>query len=453
MVEALANTTYEAQPINGRQLQGLKVVVVGFGALTGMAVTRFLVAHGAEVTAYDRRSHHDLKAAIDHFADSKDDIHWQLGDQGKSADNYHWIADQDLLVASPGVPLSEAIFEASKKLDIAIISEVELAWRHTQTPIIAVTGTNGKTTCCHLIAGLLERAGKRVFLGGNYGNPLINACGGNYDYIVAELSSFQLETIDKFRPHIAVLLNVTADHLDRHGSIEHYQHIKEQIFANQRKGDFALLNTNLTRVTTNPEVTRFEVDEQQLDQHTKIDLRSSPLLGRHNYFNLTMMAKVGEILGIEEAVIVEHVKSAKGLPHRLEIVAMVDGIQYINDSKSTTVASTLEALKTVTDNLVIILGGKDKGSDYSPLRPLLAENHVKAIVAYGSAAPIIATSLEMDNKITQIVDFREAVRVAQQQCQSGDALLLSPAASSLDQFQDYCERGDTFRDIVTKECR
>lgn len=443
------------------KLQGKRVLVVGL-ARTGIGVVRFLAEKRARVTATDIRTADELQeysSAIRGLA-----VNTELG-----AHRVETFLNADLIVVSPGVPLSIEPITAAREKGIEVISEIELACRFIRDPIIGVTGTNGKTTTTLLLGDMLKASGRRVFVGGNVGNPLIDCAGrGTWDYVVAEISSFQLEAIDTFRPHIALMLNISEDHLDRYPAYGEYIRAKFRIFSNQRPSDFAVLNASdgiiyamsseikarkwYFSLTSPVEVGAF-LDGDDLVCHDqsgnteRLELSQVSLKGIHNIENMLAAVAAAKICSCPREAIQTALESFKGLPHRLEFVRELDGVTFYNDSKGTNVGSVVKSLRSFYQPIILIAGGKDKGGDYSPLKGTVVER-VKLLVLMGEASRRMAEALGGCVPTEMAGTLEEAVHRAFDDAEPGDIVLLSPACSSFDMFRDYEERGNLFKEIV-----
>ena len=409
-----------------------KVTVVGL-ARSGLASANLLDSLGAEVWVTDAAStpqiHENLKKLKSHR------IKVQTGKHTRE-----FIEGRDLVVISPGVSdKSEAVLWAGE-LNVPVISELELAASLCKGKIIAITGTNGKTTVTTLVGEILKFAGKKVFVLGNIGTPfsaeVMNI--GKDDFVSLEVSSFQLEKIKTFRPYVAVVLNFTQDHLDRYKDINEYLQAKKRIFLNQTKDDWAVLNFD------DPVV-------RALDKSTKAVVRYFNQGSSTSNLNPNQLAvmTVGSIFGISKESCYEVFKNFKGIEHRMEFVTSINGIEFINDSKGTTVDSTVWALKNMSRPVVLIAGGLDKKSDYSVIKDLVKER-VKKVVLIGQAKEKIRRSFEGLLPLEDAGSFDEAVSVAFKSAKDGDIVLLSPMCASFDMFKDYEERGRIFKDIVRK---
>ena len=443
------------------ELQGKRVLVVGV-ARTGMATARFCVARGARVTATDDRGPEQLAGAVQ-----------QLRDLGCTlafgANQSAVFAEQDLIVPSPGVPSNHPGLALARKAGVPIWSEIELAWRFLHGRLIAVTGSNGKTTTTALIGHILAASGKPVIVAGNIGTPLIARVDDSSDktIAVAEVSSFQLELIDCFRPDISVLLNLTPDHLDRHASFEDYARAKARIFENQTERDAALLNADdpatAERAPSRPQIFWFsrkkrvvsgaylqgdqiifrrEGEDVALLSRSAIGLR-----GNHNLENVLAAASAAFLADAATAEIAAGVHSFPGVEHRLEFVAEISGVSFFNDSKATNVDATMKALDAFPRGVLVILGGKDKGSDYTPLVPLLRER-AKLVLLIGAASEKIAAQLGGAVPFERAGTLERAVAMASERSREGDTVLLAPACASFDQFEDYEHRGRIFKQLV-----
>src|SRR5208283_256048 len=442
-------------------VKGKRVLVVGVGK-NGVASAIFLEKHGARVTVSDARTEEELPQDIP-----------QLLDHGISVETGHHsertFRDQDLIVISPGVPFDVPQLVQARALGIPVIGEVELAARFLKGNIVAITGSNGKTTTTALAGAIIAAGGRTVLVGGNIGTPAINFVEISDDdtWIVLEISSFQLETIESFRPKIAVVLNVTPDHLDRHYTFENYAAAKARIFENQTASDFAILNADnascvAMAAKTKAPVYRFSrVKEVELGAFTRgeriiwrdgkterevMPVSEISLKGSHNVENVLAGICVGMLAGIEPTQIRGAVSAFKAVEHRLEYVATVRGVDYYNDSKATNVDATIKALESFPGRIHLILGGKDKGSDYSILNPLL-EERVKRVYTVGTAAAKIESQVR-GTEVVSAGTLEAAVRRASEGATPGDVVLLAPACASFDQFDSYEHRGRVFKEAV-----
>ncbi len=449
------------------------ISVVGLGK-SGMAAAHLLAAVGAHVRLVDQKPESELAELPARFQHTNVEVFG--GDRFREG-----ISSAKLVILSPGVPLAlDAIVEA-RKHGAQVIGEIELASWFLPMPIVAVTGTNGKSTAVSMMGRILEESGRSVFVGGNLGTPLSEAAlavyqesqanpGGScpYDFAVVEVSSFQLETIDRFHPFISVLLNITADHLDRHGTFADYVAAKGRIFENQMAEDFAVLNVDDSQLIPLHDTIRglfigFSMKERLhngvfLDGHMimaslsgqtyeVMPLEEIQLLGAHNVANVLAAVAVGVLCESPISAIRRAIGSYRGREHALEIVRTRQGVMFVNDSKGTNVDATIKALESFTQPVVIILGGKDKGSDFSRLRDVLLQQ-AKAIVLIGEATEAIASALEGMGHVHRADSLAQAVTFAERMAVAGDVVLLSPACASFDMFRDYLDRGQQFRDLV-----
>jgi UDP-N-acetylmuramoylalanine--D-glutamate ligase len=441
-----------------------KVVVIGAG-LSGQALVRFFCDKGALVTLSDRREMADLKG-LENLQDCQLDF-----DLGRHTPDI--FRQADLIVVSPGVPLTiEPLVEAAGA-GVPVLGEVEIAARELQAPMIAVTGTNGKSTTTSLIGEMLLGWGHDCFVGGNLGTPLVTACGKHYDSLVVELSSFQLEAIETFSPTFALMLNLSEDHLDRYPDFASYLAAKEAIFRNMGLGQYAILNDNDLRVRELLVPVAVKkvwfsavrlLDEgmgrrgdqlvwRWLGEEVRFELNQLKLKGEHNIENVMAALIAPLIMGIPPELAWQKVCAFTGLPHRMQLVSSFLGLSWIDDSKGTNVGSVVKSLAGLPAPVTLIAGGKDKGGDYAPLRESLRQK-VACMLLLGEAAPRMALELG-DCCTTRLVkDMAEAVRVAAEISGVGSTVLLSPACSSFDMYPSYAARGADFaRQVEALEVR
>jgi UDP-N-acetylmuramoylalanine--D-glutamate ligase len=410
-------------------LTGLRTLVVGMEK-SGRAAFEFLHAHGAEATATDLKPQR-----IGNFRPQTDELF-----------DEPW----DLIVPSPGVPLDLPALARARERGVKIIGEVELAAAYLQGPIIGITGSNGKTTTTSLVGHILRHSKTPVQVGGNIGTPVLamTATSRADQWNVLELSSFQLETVQDFHADVAVCLNVTQNHLDRHHTFENYAAAKGNLFRTQKPGSFAVLNANDEVCRSFEKLTAAQVVWfRGEDIDTLMPRGEIPIPGMHNAENVMAAAAVAEIAGISKADIVSAVKSFKAVEHRLEFVAEIAGVRFYNDSKATSVDATIKALDSFGGNLWIILGGKDKGSDYTVLRDRLRLKAHAALLV-GAAAEKIALQIEGATTLIHSGTIENAVAEAWKRAKPGDTILLAPACASFDQFQSYEHRGQVFKELI-----
>jgi UDP-N-acetylmuramoylalanine--D-glutamate ligase len=448
------------------ELKGKKVLVVGLGK-SGRSAALFLRHRGAQVTVSDMRSAEALAKELPALLE--EGIAVETGGHGLLT-----FRRQDLIVVSPGVPLTTPELQQVRKLNLPITGEVELASRFLKTKILAITGSNGKTTTTTLCGEILKAGGLATQVGGNIGLPVIELVDEANNvaeaWSVLEISSFQLETVDLFRPKIAVILNITPDHLDRHGTYENYALTKERIFAAQTREDYLVLNGDDTRVqqaagraraqvywfsltkivrqgasVLNGEIA-FRASEQSSFEPV-LPLSSIPLKGDHNIENVLAAVCAAKLAGVANEAIAQAVRAFRAVEHRLEFVADIAGVAYYNDSKATNVDATMKALAAFPGGIHLILGGKDKNSDYTLLRPLL-EQRVKAVYTIGAAAEKIEREIAGATHIVAAKTLQAAVEQAAASAASGEIVLLAPACSSFDQFDSYEHRGRVFKELV-----
>jgi len=448
------------------ELNGKRVLVVGLGK-SGVASALFMKARGARVTVSDTKSGDELRNEIPVLLDHG--ITVETGGHGDRT-----FRGQDLIVVSPGVPVDAPPLVQARTLGESVIGEIELAAQFLPGPIVAITGSNGKTTTTTLTGEIMTAGGFPALVGGNIGTPAISlADRAKPDtVIVLEISSFQLETVQTFRPKVAVVLNVTPDHLDRHRTFEVYTDAKARIFENQQQNDFAVLNADDPTCVAMAGRTRAQVfwfsRLKEVKQGTwvedgKIVFRDNsaqrellqvsdiPLKGAHNLENVLAAACSGILMGCAPEKIRQAVHNFKAVEHRLEFVATIGDVDYYNDSKATNVDATIKALESFPANILLILGGKDKGSDYTVLNDLLRQR-VKRVYTIGAAAAKIeaqiASSKNGGPEVVQAETLENAIRKAHASAKPGDVVLLAPACASFDQFKSYEHRGKVFKEIV-----
>ncbi len=433
-----------------------KIVVMGL-ARTGVACARFLAGQGAIVTATDLRDEQVLAPVIQELDGLG--IHWALG--------YHDKIDflaADLIVVSPGVPMTHPLLVASREAGVEIVSEIELASRFISAPIVAITGTNGKTTTTTITGEIFKQCGLATYVGGNIGDPLIEMVESKQpvERVVAEISSFQLEWISTFRPKVAALLNLSEDHLDRYASYQEYIAAKLRLFENQSADDFAVVNRDDKLVwesaqtltaTLFPFSRSRELDEGIFCRNSQIIYRHDgaelqfpadrfKLTGVHNLENIMAALACTLLLGADPAKALETVQNFESLHHRMEFVRKFKGVNYYEDSKATNVGSVEKALESFNE-ITLIAGGKDKGGSYAPLVALI-QQRVQHLILIGEAADRMQLELGALTDTHRAVTLEEAVWIASQITTPGGTVLMSPACSSFDMFKDYEERANRF---------
>ncbi|MCW5798905.1 MAG: UDP-N-acetylmuramoylalanine--D-glutamate ligase [Nitrospira sp.] len=455
-------------------VKDLQVTVVGL-ARSGVGAARLLNYLGARVTVADRKEPQELTTILSQLDQSS--IAVRVGAQYESA-----LEGADLVVISPGVPTQLEALNRVRARGVRVIGELELATRYVTAPIVAVTGTNGKSTTVTLIGKFLQESGKRAFVGGNLGIAAseaaltcVQAKPGSpapYEYVVLETSSFQLETIEQFHPYIASILNVTLDHMDRYNSVEAYVAAKARIFTNQTAGDYSLFNLDDTRVAalrgnTKAAVLGFSRSGSTVSgvagatvldgdlivttvrgQREEICRRSDMrLIGLHNVENVMAAVTYGLLCGCSIDAIRAVLRSFPGLEHALEVVRERRGVRYVNDSKGTNVDAVLKALEGIEQPIWLIAGGRDKGGDFSRLEGAIRER-VKGLILIGEAAGRIQAAMGDFDRCRPAATLRDAVELAAREAQPGEVVLLSPACASFDMFADYQDRGRQFKALV-----
>lgn len=445
---------------------GDAILIIG-AARSGVASAEYLLSIGKQIVISDMNT----KLA--------EDVETQLGHASVS---YVWGKQPDvaalqpeLIVMSPGVPLSIPPVVKARELGIPVISEPELAFRYSDVPFVAITGTNGKTTTTTLTAFLLEKEGRKVVAGGNIGLPLISQCPkmSANDIVVAEMSSFQLESVDSFCPKVAVVMNLTPDHLDRHKTMEAYAAAKANIFKNQGPEEYLLLNKDDAIVAAMAAGAKSHVyyfsQQEILDEGIwledgnlvyRLDKNGAPqvlipaaeigIVGSHNWQNAMAASLAALLMGQQPEIIAERLRAFKGVAHRMEPVATIDGVLYVNDSKGTNPDSTEKALGSYGERpIVLIAGGRNKGSDMAVLVPLMRA-HCRGVVLVGEATGDFIDAFARTSYTDYVCAdfFEDAVAKAREMAQSGDVVLLSPACASWDMFDNFEQRGDLFKELV-----
>jgi UDP-N-acetylmuramoylalanine--D-glutamate ligase len=440
---------------------GKKIVVIGMGK-TGIATALFLGKQGAKVTVTDEKPFDQWSAEFELIAKEK----WlEIGKY-----NADILADAGMVIPSPGVPPYNDLLVAALKKKIPVISEIELAYRFLKIPLIAVTGTNGKTTTTTLLGEILKHSGKKIFVGGNIGTPLIGyvESSNKDDFVVAEISSFQLQWVDKFHPFIAMLLNVTSDHFNYHGSFAEYRRIKARVFARQDKNDIAILNaadqaqegieenirSKIVKFSSSNELKSgiflknntiiFRMPDNDEEQYP---LNMIKLPGLHNAENVMAAIVAARFCGCSPEIIIASIADFRGLPHRIEFAGEKNSVKFYDDSKGTNVGSVIRALDTFAKPVILLLGGRDKNGDFETLKPLLPTK-TKKVILFGEAQKRIASLIGESVPVLKKLKLGEAIEIAYKNSQPGDVILLSPGCASFDEFTDYKERGDFFKKVV-----
>ncbi len=440
------------------ELSGKTVLILGL-ARTGQACARFLAGQGAIVWASDLRGERELKAELDSLAGLP--IGYHLGGEEK-----RWLDGVNWVIPSPGVPMDNVLLREAKARRIPVLSEIELAFRFFRAPLVAITGTNGKSTTTTLIGEMLKAQGKKIFLGGNLGAPFVGATDGDWDWGVTEISSFQLDWVEKFRPRIALLLNITEDHLDRYATLADYAAAKARIFAAQSADDTAILNRDdplvwAMRHQLRARVVSFGFSEVQDGVFARADeivwrdgageerfaLADVKIQGVHNVENMMAAIAAAKCAGVSQSVIQTSLQNFPGLEHRLEFVREKDGVRYYNDSKGTNVGAVVKSLASFSTPVLLLAGGVDKGGDYGVLEKEVKQK-VRRLTLFGAAKEIIARALGHLTETVMVDDLASAVRDAVAHACPGDVVLLSPACSSFDQFRNYAQRGALFKSLV-----
>jgi len=443
------------------EIKGKRILVYGAG-LSGVAVCHFLLNKGAYLILADKKSKEELSEQ----ALVLEDLGVELLLNDILPDSVNW----EMLLKSPGISPAVPLVAMTKAAGIPVIGDIELAYRFTKAPFIGITGTNGKTTTTALVGYICQKAGLPTIVGGNIGQPLVNLVEDFSGVIVAELSSFQLEDCLTFAPKVAVMLNLTPDHMDRHGNIQNYLEAKKNIFLRQKPNDFSILNYDDPVLRAEggkvkgrliwfslqeilPEGVYVEngqiiiaIDGQKVNVIPTHDIY---IKGNHNLENALAATAAAWVYGVSQEVIADSLRTFPGVEHRLERVAEKDGILYINDSKGTNPDSTIKALEAYDRPIILIAGGYDKKSSLDTLMPLIKQK-VKKLVLVGATKNIFAQAAEAIAYHDYILtaDFEEAVAKACQEAESGDIVMLSPACASWDMFRNFEERGKLFKELV-----
>ncbi len=445
---------------NRRQISGARIAVLG-AARSGVAVARLLADHGARILLSDIKSADQLPGIRDQIKSGKIDL-----ETGGHSDR---ILKSDLICISPGLPLSIPILERATQQNIPIVGEIEVSSWFWQSPIYAITGSNGKTTTTTLTGIILKKMNPATIVAGNIGQPFAEfvQTPNPPQVAVLEVSSFQLETIVSFHPTVAVILNLTANHLDRYPDFESYARAKLNILKNLTPDDTLILNKDDPYLSAHVKHVRPRIfyvsqhphsspgaywDHEKIRMKTTgsvltIDLKSYHLRGPHNRYNMMVAGLLAVLQQVPEEIIAREIANFKGVEHRLEFVRRIGEVSFVNDSKATTVDSLAVALQSFSDKIILIAGGKDKGGNFSEVNPLMKQR-VKAAVLIGQAAQRMEVSWREVVQTIHARDLQEAVTTAYRQAGKGDVILLSPACSSFDMFRDYEDRGTQYKEIV-----
>ncbi len=434
------------------------MLVVGLGR-TGLETVRFLLRKGAKIRVSDLTPLEKLPEEVNEFG--KKGVEIETGSHRR--ETFLWT---DTVVLSPGVSFNIPPVQEAVAHGIEVISEIELASRFIKTPVIAVTGSNGKTTTCNLLASILEKGGRKVFLGGNIGTPLIEVAERDhgYEFLVLELSSFQIQGINEFKPYIAAILNLSPNHLDHHGDFQEYVESKMKLFINQDVGDWAIYNADddlIPAYLRTIKSKKIPFGKEPMENgvfydgryvmfgNDRYDLINMKLLGAHNIENAMAAIAVSRIVGCRPAQIEKEISEFNPLPHRIEFVRLFKGAQFYNDSKSTSPGATLRALECFAPPIILISGGKDKGLDYDVLKDEI-RNKVRLLVLFGESRSSMQRQLGSHSDTYLASSLEEALETAVAGINSGDTVLFSPACSSFDMYSSYEERGRVFKELVQR---
>ncbi len=443
-------------------LSGQCILVIGLGK-TGTATAKFLSRQGADVIVTDEKAPFELSEVLDEL--QREGVNFRFRPCVPDI-----LSDVEMVIPSPGVPpLSPMLMEARHK-NKPVLSELELASRFLKRPMIAITGTNGKTTTTTLVGEILSKSGISVFVGGNIGAPLIGYVDGPQpdDYVVVEVSSFQLQWTRDFHPDVAILLNVTADHVDYHGTFADYRLAKERIFMNQTTQDLAILNADdndaealshklaakIVYFSSSRQLTRGTfLDGGQIVYRSLVgETETYPLdmvkiPGVHNIENIMAAVMAARWAGCRRETIIKTVGHFRGVAHRIEYAGEKDGVVFYDDSKATNVGAVLRALETFSQPVVLLMGGRDKQGNFESLVAMV-EKRVKTLILFGEAREKIKALLGGVIRTDQAATLREAMPLARCYAAAGDVVLLAPGCASFDEFKDYKERGDVFKQWV-----
>ena len=455
------------------ELNGKRILIVGL-AKTGVSLASFLTRNGAAVTISDHKSKAELSGFLEKL-ESMQNVTLELGGHTPKT-----FLNQDMIVLSPGVPPHLKIFDYARSQGVFVTGELEFCAQFIKEPMIAITGTNGKTTTTHLIHTFLVESGIKAWIGGNYGEPLSEYLlkGEKADVLVVEVSSFMLEHVQKFNPKNIVFMNLAENHLDRYRTMEEYVNAKRKIFLNTNQGTTSILNADdnaVVELARDPMVQRGRIFyfsrkpslEPQIMNiggavtiKNQVRVRTGPeieyysventkMKGKHSYENMMAAILAAREHGAKHDAIQRVIENHKGMPHRLEYVRKVGGVEFYNDSKATNVHAVLRALDSFDENVILIMGGKETNLNYAPLRDKI-QRKVKTLILVGEAKERINRDIGDFSETFLIGTFEEAVLIAYQKSRIGDTVLLSPGASSFDMFDSYVERGNYFKEIVNK---
>ncbi len=447
---------------NVMNLRGKNVAVVGLGERTGLPLIKFLLEQGAQVFLSELNESGSARQKLKPFSAQLD---MEFGAHSKAV-----YESKDLIITSPGVPADIPVLMEARRRNVPVWSELELAFRYCQAPFVAITGTNGKTTVTTLLGAYLGTLDKEVVVAGNIGTPLIDKVTrlSPHDLVVAEVSSFQLELVDKFKPSIACILNITPDHLNRHRSLDNYRRTKARIFQNQDEEDYLVLNADDKNTSALAEKdlpmrkVLFSLEKKINGFYVQGDflfdgIRGEKLFsrqkiklpGKHNRANVLAAVGMARLLGVQLEKLEQITEDFRGLPHTLEYINTIYGVHYVNDSKGTNPQATGSALEAIEGPLVLIAGGQDRGLEYDELARIIADR-VKYLILMGEnrarfQEAVIKTGF---SNIYLVEDMEEAVSTARHLAARGDTVLMSPASPSWDQYSSYVERGERFRYLV-----
>ena len=445
------------------KIRGRKIIVLGL-ALSGVAAAKLAARQGADVFVSDNQDTSELQGTL---TDLK-----ELGINGELGQHSNQVYDADLWIISPGIPQDSELVQKGHHKGISIVSEIEFASWFNEAPILAITGSNGKTTTAHLLAEMIQTDDLHGLLAGNVGIPfsaMVLKDLENPDakrVWILEISSFQMEFITHFKPYIAIFLNITPDHLNRYPSMKEYIAAKMKMWSRQTAEDFIVYNADDTILVEEIAESTSRKIAFGLDHHpeaifqpnrtkiyteehaTLIEMNQLALPGKHNLANALAAATAAHLMGIPNKFISATMSQFSGVPHRLESIAEINGVTYINDSKATNLDAVQVALKSFSQPIILLLGGLDKGGDFRSLLPH-THNNLKEVIAFGQAQDLILTALRDAVRSTSVMDLKEALALAQNCSQPGDVVLLSPGCASFDQFNNFEERGNYFRSLVT----